>query len=72
MKKNDRKFGDFYLYSDLNYLSFYLYCPSYNNEQKKEISNIVINNNGVRKYICNLKIENHFIFKYRSNNYYRK
>ena len=49
MKKNDRKFGDFFQYSDLNTLSFYLYCPSFNNAQKKEISNIIINNSGVRK-----------------------
>ena len=49
MKKNDRKLDDFYLYSDLNNLSFYLYCPSLNNEKKKEISNIIINNSGVRK-----------------------
>ena len=51
MKKNDRKFGDFFQYSHLNNLSFYLYCPSFNNEQKKEISNIIINNSGVRNNI---------------------
>ena len=51
MQKNERKWDDFYLYSNLNHLSFYLYCPTLNNEEKKEISNIIINNSGVRKNI---------------------
>ena len=49
--QNVRKLEDFFLYSDLNNLSFYIYCPSFNNEEKKEISNIIINNNGVRNNI---------------------
>ena len=49
MNNIHEKYTQFFESSDLNNLSFYLYCPSLNPEEKEEIANIIINNNGVRK-----------------------
>lgn len=57
MKKNDCKMYDFFQSSDLKNLNFYIYCPSHNNENKEEITELIINNNGVsQKHIIILNI----------------
>ena len=57
MKKNDCKMYDFIQSSDLKNLNFYIYCPTHNNENKEEISELIINNNGVsQKHIIILNI----------------
>ena len=35
--------------SNLNNFSFYLHCPTIKEEQKREISELIIKNKGVRK-----------------------
>ena len=57
MKKNESKMYDFFQSSDLKNLNFYIYCPTHNNENKEEITELIINNNGVsQKHIIILNI----------------
>ena len=49
MKNCNELSSIFFSSSDLNNLSFYLYCPSFGPEKKEEITNIINNNNGVSK-----------------------
>lgn len=51
MKNNLSKELDFFPCSNLNNMSFYLYFPSYNNEEKKEVSDIILKNKGVSQTI---------------------
>jgi hypothetical protein len=41
--------NEFFPSSHLDNLSFYLYCPSLNQEAKEEINKLILNNNGVSK-----------------------
>jgi hypothetical protein len=57
MKKNESKMYDFFQSSDLKNLNFYIYYPTQNNENKEEISELIINNKGVsQKHIIILNI----------------
>lgn len=40
---------EFFPSSDLNNLSFYLYCPSLKSNEKEEICSMILKNNGVSK-----------------------
>lgn len=75
MKNIVEKSTEFYSFSDLNNLSFYLFCPSLDPEEKEKIINIITNNNGVRKKKIKYNIfilELHFITKIQSNYSYRR
>lgn len=57
MKNNLTKEMELFPSSNLNNKSFYLYFPSYNDEEKEEISEIILKNKGVsQKLFYNLKI----------------
>ena len=47
MKNNLSKVFEFFPFSNLNNMSFYLYFPSYSDEEKEEISEIIHQNKGV-------------------------
>lgn len=38
---------DFFPSSDLNHFSFYIYCPNLKEEEKREISLLIVKNKGV-------------------------
>ena len=52
---------DFFPSSDLNNLSFYLFCPSITDEQRSIVTNKILRNKGVSNF---LYIYNHIIFTY--------
>lgn len=49
MANDYNEFDDFFPSSDLNNLSFYLYCPSITDEQRLIVTNRILENKGVSK-----------------------
>ena len=55
MTNDYNEFDDFFPSSDLNNLSFYLYCPSITEEEKLHITKKILENKGVSKQSSNKK-----------------
>ena len=74
MKSNHNEITEFFPSSNLNNISFFLYCPSMNEEEKEEISNTILKNKGVSNILFNifLKIELYLFIKAKCNSSNRR
>ena len=48
MNKKIKEITEFFPSSNLNNISFYFLCPTIKEEQKREISELIVKNKGVR------------------------
>jgi hypothetical protein len=47
MKNKIEEVSDFFFSSNLNNILFYIFCPTYSDEEKIKISDIIVHNKGV-------------------------
>lgn len=62
MKSNHNEIVDFFPSSNLKNLSFFLYCPSINDEEREEISKTILKYKGVSNILININIINRIAF----------
>lgn len=48
MNNNLEEINDFFTSSNISNCSFYIHCPTLKEEEKREISSLIINNDAVR------------------------
>ena len=47
MNNKIEEISDFFLSSNFNNILFYIYCPTYSDDEKIKISDIIVHNKGV-------------------------
>jgi hypothetical protein len=50
MNNKSKEIIDFFSSSSLRNCSFYIHCPSLKEEERREISSLILKNQGVNKY----------------------